>query len=250
MALPPNPFRLVAWNCRLGVDRKRAAFDRLGADVLVVPECPRSTSFLRELGVSSAWRGRYDSKGLGVFALNGWEVAPCEERTRLPWALPLTLHAPDGADAALLLAVWTVASPGSPSYAAQVRLAVAEWEEEIRERPTIIAGDFNCSAQSADPARHLENVARLEALGAVSAYHHFTGHGHGDEPEPTLRWIGRGGRPFGYHCDFVFVSRALAPLVEGVVVGSVSDWVESGLSDHCPVTVDFAATTSPSAAPA
>lgn len=99
---PPEPFRLVAWNCRLGVDRKRAAFDRLGADVLVVPECPRSTSFSRELGVSSAWRGRYDSKGLGVFALNGWHGArprrragadaPLDRSRRPAVRLPLRLR--------------------------------------------------------------------------------------------------------------------------------------------------------------
>ena len=51
------PFRLVTWNCREGVDRKRAQFDRRAADVLVVPECGRYPMFARELGVSFTWRG-------------------------------------------------------------------------------------------------------------------------------------------------------------------------------------------------
>jgi endonuclease/exonuclease/phosphatase (EEP) superfamily protein YafD len=224
----------------LGVDSKRAAFERLGADVLVVPECPSAPAFSRELGVSFAWRGRYAAKGLGVFALAGWQVAPAEERTRLPWVLPLRVLDPGGAEVALLLAVWTVAMPGAPSYADQVAAAISAWEDEIRDGATIVAGDFNCSAQSAKPAGHLRNVARLTDLGAVSAYHRFKAVEHGCEQEMTLRWVGRGGRATGFHCDFVFVSAALAPTISRAEVGRFEDWIETGLSDHSPVTVQFA----------
>jgi hypothetical protein len=59
-------FRLAVWNCRMCVDRKRAAFDRLHADVLVVPECAEASAFSREANVSFVWRGRNTIKGLGV----------------------------------------------------------------------------------------------------------------------------------------------------------------------------------------
>lgn len=59
----------------------------------------------------------------------------------------------------------------------------------------------------------------------------------------TLRWKGRGGLVSEYQCDFVFLSRPLLQRLEGVEVGSMGDWVESGLSDHCPVIVDLAPPT-------
>ena len=74
-----------------------------------------------------------------------------------------------------------MATDSAPSYAAQVAAAIAAWEDEIRGGGTIVAGDFNCSAQTADPRRHLLNVGELERLGAVSAYHHWHGVAPGDE---------------------------------------------------------------------
>lgn len=65
------PLRLAVWNCRMGVDRKRAGFARLEADVIVVPECAAGSAFSQEEGVSFAWRGRNTMKGLGVFAFRG-----------------------------------------------------------------------------------------------------------------------------------------------------------------------------------
>jgi exonuclease III len=43
----------------------------------------------------------------------------------------------------------------------------------------------------------------------------------------------------GFHCDFVFTSAALAPRIRQVEIGSFADWIENGLSDHCPVSVEF-----------
>ena len=220
----------------MGVDGKRAAFDQLNADVLVVPECSSSPAFARELGVSFAWRGRNLAKGLGVFALNGWTVVAMDERTSLPWLLPLQVLDPNGEEAFVLLALWTVAGEGRPSYSAQVAAAVREWEGELREGRTILAGDFNCSGQNRKPAAHLANVEALRRLGAESAYHAFFETGHGDETSMTLRW---GKEAAGFHCDFVFVSAAMSPSISQVKIGTLAEWVESSLSDHCPVSVDF-----------
>ena len=170
------PFRLVTWNCREGVDRKRGQFDRLAADVLVVPECGQYPLFARELGVSFAWRGT-GRKGLGVFGRNGWQVVPAVERNPLPWVLPLHVVDPAGDAVALLLAVGTVPTEGVRTYAGQIAMAISEWEQEIRDGATILAGDFNCSAQTADARQHHVNVDRLHAFGAVSAYHGHAGLG-------------------------------------------------------------------------
>ena len=234
------PLRLATWNCRGAVDKKRALFDRLSADVIVVPECAQAPRFAQEFGVSFAWRGENPRKGLGVFGLNGWQLEPVPEPAPLPWLLPLRLIAPDDDTAALLLAIWTVPTDEVRSYADQITRAVAKWETEIRDGATILVGDFNCSAQSTDFRKHLVNVRGLEGLGAVSAYHAHHGLDHGDEQQMTLRWIGRGSEAFVYHCDFVFASAALVPRIRHVEVGTFADWIEPGYSDHCPVIVDFA----------
>lgn len=44
---------------------------------------------------------------------------------------------------------------------------------------------------------------------------------------------------YEYHCDFVILSRDLATHISAVSVGSMGEWVESGLPDHCPVIVDI-----------
>ena len=51
----------------------------------------------------------------------------------------------------------------------------------------------------------------------------------------TLRWFGPGSREYTYHCDFVFLSDAMKHRLEDVTVGTMVEWVESGLSDHTPV---------------
>jgi hypothetical protein len=78
----------------------------------------------------------------------------------------------------------------------------------------------------------------LESLGAHNAYGLVHGVSAGQEP-PTLRWIGRGGVAWYFHCDYVFVSSALRASVTGASIGSMEEWVESGLSHHCPVSVDL-----------
>ena len=227
----------------MGFDRKRAAVERLGCDVLVVPECHSTPTLATELGVSFAWKGRYPRKGLGVFGFNGWRLEPAEETTPLPWVLPLRLIDSSGVDQGLLLATWTVANQAErwPRYSAQVTQAIDAWEHELRSEPVILAGDLNCSAQGPSAAPHRENVARLEMLGMRSAYHAHRGVAHGGETEMTLRWFGPGSHEYTYHCDFVFLSDAITRRLEGVTVGTMAEWVESGLSDHAPVVTHVGA---------
>ncbi len=225
----------------MGFDRKRAAVERLGCDVLVVPECHSAPALATELGVSFAWKGRYPRKGLGVFAFNGWRLEPAEETTPLPWVLPLRVLDPFGADACLLLAIWTVANKAErwPRYSAQVAQTIDAWENELRSEAVVLAGDLNCSAQGPSAAPHLENVARLRELGVRSSYHAHRGVAHGEETEMTLRWFGPGSRERTYHCDLVFLSDAFTHLLEDVTVGAMAEWVESGLSDHTPVVTNI-----------
>lgn len=238
-------FTIGTWNCRMAIDRKgkREAIERLACDVLVVPECKEKPSLYKEPAVSFQWRGLYPRKGLGVFGFNGWRLERAEESNPLPWLLPLHVIDPAGSKTALLLAIWTVANAEAkwPSYAGQVAAVISEWGPTIRTEPVILAGDFNCSGQGPSSQPHLANVARLEEMGARSAYHVHRGVAHGEEPDITLRWVGRGKREYTYHCDFIFLSSAVTSRPEGVTVGTTADWIESRLSDHVPVKVKVTA---------
>jgi endonuclease/exonuclease/phosphatase (EEP) superfamily protein YafD len=236
--------RLATWNCRQGIDAKRHAFERLGADVVVVPECSSEPELAREPGVSFLWRGDYAPKGLGVIAFNGWTVEPREAPVELPWVLPVRVLAPGGGHAFDLLAVWTVArKDGRPGYAGQIARVIDAWADELAAGRTIVAGDFNSIAQGPSGRAHARNIARFEELGMRSGYHAHAKQEHGSEAAMTLQWVARGRIRQGYHCDYVVVPESLLSQVTAVTVGPVEEWIDSRLSDHCPVLVDFAFTT-------
>ncbi|MDO8392492.1 MAG: hypothetical protein Q7V57_18615 [Actinomycetota bacterium] len=234
--------RVGTWNCRQRLDAKLDAVSELACDVLVVPECSRAVELASHPEVSFAWRGDYAHKGLGVFGFNGWSVEPLVEADSRPWCLPISVAAPDAAVTFTLLAVWTVKNSGDgrPSYAAQFADVIQRWSSVIRSSPVALAGDLNASVQGSSARSHLSNLEALRSLDAHSAFHHNFGVEHGSAAEPpTLRWIGPGGRRFEFHCDYIFLSSQLLPLTTAAAVGSTAEWIDSGRSDHCPVTVEL-----------
>ncbi len=215
----------------MALDRKANALTSLAADVLVLPEASSNPRVAAE--AEYLWRGRSAHKGLGVLALNGWRLEALDDPQH-PWELAARLHDPHGLEYASLLALWTVQAPGWGSYTRQLARTIDRWGERVSTGRWIVAGDLNASAPD---RRHLANVAALHALGIRSAYHQARCVEHGEEAHPTLRWTAPGGARRTYHCDLVLLSAALTPFLVDVAVGSIADWVESGLSDHCPVTV-------------
>jgi endonuclease/exonuclease/phosphatase family metal-dependent hydrolase len=114
------------------------------------------------------------------------------------------------------------------------------WGLVIESGRAIVAGDLNASYQGPSSRQNRINIDKVHELGAVSAVHAHQGIEHGaDNEPPTLRWIGRGGTPSFFHCDYIFVSQRLASRVVDVSVGAPAVWIESGRSDHCPLTVDL-----------
>ena len=233
--------RVGIWNCRQRLDAKRDAVAELACDVLVVAECAESVRLAHEPGVSFAWRGEYPPKGLGVFGFNGWTVDPLSEHDPRPWCLPVSITSPDGEVTFTLLAVWTVkrSGDGRPSYAAQFADVLQRWSSVIETSPVIFGGDLNASFQGPSARLHRRNLETVHALGARSAFHHHHGVVHGSQEPPTLRWIGPGRMPYEYHCDYIFCSPLFLPALTAVAVGTVETWIDSGRSDHCPVSVDL-----------
>lgn len=233
---------ITAWNVRAGLTPgKFEKLERLGADLMVVSELQPTYQALE--GWSVALRTSEGSRVLGVLARPGWVISPVAYDPGLPWLLPLDVCGPSG-QRLVLLALWTVAGKGRPSYPRQTQQAIAEWESACEaagvapwER-TVLAGDFNASLQTTNAVGHRTTLQQLRERGLVSAYHQARGCEHGQEPEGTLRWVGRGSVVSDFHCDFVFASEDLASGL-GALVGSFEQWCGPGLSDHVPVTASI-----------
>jgi hypothetical protein len=223
------------------LDGKVQAVSSLDCDVMVIPESAETTVLSQDSGVSWAWQGLSPKKGLGVFAFNGWTVTPHPTVGAADWLLPLTVSDPTGADVCSLLAMWTVkrSGDGRPSYAAQLAQVIDANRELLEQGRVLIAGDLNASPQGPSAAPHAVNVQTLSGLGVESVYHAHTGSEHGAEQQMTLRWVGPGKTRYEYHCDFIFASRLMLDELRSVSIGPMNQWVESGLSDHCPVIADF-----------
>jgi hypothetical protein len=237
--------RLGTWNCRMALDRKRDALERLAADVLVVPECARDCRLGRDPGVSFRWRGSHPKKGLAVFGFNGWTVEPARDPGSLPWTLPVAVRDPQGRRLTTLVAIWTCrpGHDGRPGYARQVTAAVEHWAPRLRRGGAILAGDLNCGPNGSGGPTHRANLERLARSGMVSAYHVHHDFEHGREQDMTLRWVGRGKVVLTYHCDFVFLPGSLAERLEAVEVGRLEHDADLRVSDHAAVmaTISLAA---------
>lgn len=164
----------------------------------------------------------------------------------LPWLLAVDIYR--GRDLVLtVLALWTVHPPGvrRPTYTTQAQAAILAWQEtaarETRDAWTrvILLGDFNASFQGPSADQHADTIGTLHQHGMTSVRHYLTGTAHGSEIQHTLRWIAPGKVAQYYHCDYLWLSPDLQTQLRGGGIGTMDDWVVSGLSDHVPVWADL-----------
>lgn len=238
--------RIVVWNCNGALGRKLDALAELEPDVAVVPEAAdpdRLEKVLSARSLSYCWTGRLPTKGLGVIGFRGWQVEIAREiEPRIEFALPVSVQ---GAGTPFnLLAVWAMNGRATSVYPVepkrrQVQQAVLYYADLLRERPSIVAGDFNNHVRwdkPGKPANMRNSVSLLSEHGFTSAYHSAVGVDFGDEPEPTHYWKTRAEDRPTYHIDYCFVPATSA--LASVRLGSYADWVGSRLSDHVPLIVD------------
>ena len=239
--------RLVSWNCRMALQRKLPALLTLNPDIAILPEAgdtahvplslddPRSSTYL--------WTGRNRSKGLGVLARDPYRIElACAVEERLEWILPIRVTGPVDF---VLLAVWAMNHRATNKYPdgnqdRQALQALDVYADLLAEAPVVVAGDFNNAVLWDRPGNSGNFANMVEALtnrGLVSAYHQAKSIVLGEEADPTLYWRSQGIEGRTYHIDYCFVPEAWSDNTRAEV-GSHTDWVGSGLSDHVPVVVD------------
>jgi hypothetical protein len=68
--------RILVWNCKMALSRKRQPLYALGADVAVIPECAKKcVDLCIKEGFDGCWFGDNPNKGLGVLIRKPWRIA-------------------------------------------------------------------------------------------------------------------------------------------------------------------------------
>jgi len=230
--------RIVVWNCKMALFRKRQHLYDLHPDIAVIPECSQSCieNCTRD-GFVGRWFGANPRKGLGVLVAKPLHIAHTG-RPAGRWVVPLTISG-DSRDFRLI-AVWTMPVPGSHvlSYIGQLYKALVNHPSWFRGKAAMVCGDFN-SNKFWDGHRAVGNhsavVRFLQKRRLASAYHHFYCEPQGAETRPTYYFWHRKDR--SYHIDYVFLPHHWATHIQSVMLGSHAAW--SRLSDHVPLSVDL-----------
>jgi endonuclease/exonuclease/phosphatase family protein len=230
--------RIVVWNCRMALARKRQPLYGLQPDIAVIPECSK-----RDLGLcldnafDGRWFGDNPRKGLGVLVRRPLRIARTEKPLNR-WIIPLFISG--GLCPFRLIAVWAMPIQGSTvkSYIGQVYEAVLRHPRWFAGKPSIVCGDFNSNKfwdGNRKTGNHSAVVALLEKHRLCSAYHHFFSEPQGQETRPTYYFWHHKDR--GYHIDYVFLPRGWASCIQTVKLGHHAPWCK--LSDHVPLSVDL-----------
>ena len=238
--------RVVSWNCRSGFHRKIESLATLAPDVAIVSECANLEILANKAPglkpTSALWVGTNPHKGLAVFSFGRHQLQREDEYDpSIQYALPVRVEGPGKWH---VLALWAHhgLSGRTMSTRGPTLQALTVYERFLRTRPSIVAGDLNNHIRWDKPGKqwnHANALAAFAGLGLVSAYHAFLGVEQGAEQHPTFYWRTRSEDGPTYHIDYVFVPQDSVSQLNSVVVGSRSEWIASGLSDHAPLIVDL-----------
>ena len=178
------------------------------------------------------------NKGLGIFSYSTFRFKL--HKTYNPALKMVIPVAVTGDDFKLMLyAIWAN-NPDDPDgqYVEQVWKAIHHYDKHIRNKQTILAGDFNSNTfwdRKYGVGNHSHVVKRLEEKGVYSCYHLHHKQTQGKEAHPTHYLYRHKDKP--YHLDYCFVSADMAEKISSVEVGDYDFW--SKYSDHVPVMVTF-----------
>jgi exodeoxyribonuclease-3 len=224
----------------MALRKKQTALASLRPDISVLQEVSKAdASALME----SCWVGNNLTKGIAVVGSNGFRVRVHQAYDpRIEFIVPIEVTGPAEF---LLLAVWVMHNRAvnriqeNPNRW-QMLQALEVYESLLRSQRCVVAGDFNNAVRWDGPRKasnHSLAVEKLSNLGLVSAYHTRSVTSQGKEPDPTLFWMRHRDSP--YHIDYIWLPAAWVAGLKAVEVGEFSTWVQSGLSDHVPLTVEL-----------
>ncbi len=231
--------KLITWNCRVGGFRwKSERIAPLLPDVLAVQEVENLDSLVKFSGpIQPTFRDRitdpaFPRRAIGVFSYTG--VAARAVDLSEPMNYFRRYEVDREGLSFNVVAVWTYKTKVSKTSYRQVHEGLIRHASWIRERPTVILGDFNANA-SFKGKNWRELVELLSSFGLSSAYHRYFDEEPGSESRPTHFHGGKEASPF--HLDYCFLPEDWVSRIKRVEVGAHNDWC--ALSDHVPLVVDL-----------
>lgn len=235
--------KLTTWNCRIGGFRTKAkhiASHR--PDVLVVQEVEPSalTDLFLDGDSQPTYRDRVGDpampkRAIGVFSYTSLKLDAVDVAEP---AYCFRRHSAQQGDLAFqVVSVWQCATDDArATWYQQAHDGLRRHAEWIRQRPTVILGDFNDNGHVSYGKTWRALLDQMNGLDLVSTYHHFFHEDFGSETRPTHFHQGKEQKKF--HVDYCFVPRAWTKHITKVDVGTFADW--GSVSDHAPLTVELA----------
>jgi endonuclease/exonuclease/phosphatase family metal-dependent hydrolase len=241
--------RIVSWNCRndLNEDKiKMLAQIKPKPDILVIQECDRKFEFPNSFGNQdlepkcARWYGNIAYKqnnGIGVFLFDDYRFTCFPEcypgyRGEFKYVLPFVIEK-EKTSSFTLFAVWAkkyMDSDGgfgdrdTPYYYSQQVIKAMEYY--CIYGPSIIIGDYNTFST-------LRNKRLAQFEESIKPFCDLNNSAGEKKHEPTFfsAQYGAGTDDFCYATTDIDI--------RNFTIGRKEDFVDTNLSDHCPIIVDF-----------
>lgn len=232
--------RFITWNCRVGGFRTKSRFIApLRPDILAVQEVEPLDKVEAFAGdIQPTFRDRradpaFPRRATGVFSYTGIQIRAVDQTD--PMYSFRRYEVQSGALSFNVVAVWPWQTKSTRTAYRQAHEGIAAHSASIRQRPTVVLGDFNANAGFKGTAwADLLELMAVHKLASVPHRHRDITPGR--ERHPTHFHTGREDRPF--HLDYCFVPEEWVERIESVEIGSYADW--HNVSDHAPLCVDIA----------
>jgi len=234
--------KIITWNCNMAFRKKANLILAHKPDIVIIPECENPDKLKFEPGLPIPddifWFGKNQNKGLGVFSYGNYKFQ-LGETYNPDYRIVLPLIATNKKFAFTLFAIWA----NNPQdrgfeYIGQVWKALNFYKNVLKNKRTILVGDFNSNTIWDKPRRegnHSTVVKFLASKGIHSAYHKFFKQRQGQEEHRTLFMYRH--KDKSYHIDYCFASEDFIKRLSNVEVGAHTDWCKH--SDHTPLMVTF-----------
>lgn len=211
-------------------------------DILIIPECEHPDKLKYSPTTpkpnDSLWFGSNMNKGLGIFSYNEFRIKLLKDHNpELKMIIPVAVVGNN--TKFTLYAIWAN-NPGDPDgqYIEQVWKAIHYYDKKLKNRRTVLIGDFNSNTiwdRQHRAGSHSNVVKRLEEKGIFSCYHLHHKQVQGKEEHPTFYLYKH--KDKSYHLDYCFASKDMADKIQSVEIGDYDFWKQH--SDHVPVMVTF-----------
>ncbi|MBV4359410.1 endonuclease/exonuclease/phosphatase family protein [Pinibacter aurantiacus] len=234
--------KIITWNCNMAFRKKAEFILAHTPEVLIIPECehPDKLKYNPAMPIpnDTLWFGSNKNKGLGIFSYNGFRLKLLKNHNpELKMIIPIAVTGND--TKFTLYAIWAN-NPDDPDgrYIEQVWKAIDHYDKKIRNKKTVLVGDFNSNTiwdRQHRIGNHSNVVKRLEEKGIFSCYHLHHKQVQGKEEHPTFYLYKHKNKP--YHLDYCFASTDMIDKIQSVEIGDYEFWKQ--YSDHVPVMVTF-----------